>query len=590
MKTTEFVFFKNTPLTDFINTIHFESNTARDNFFLRGNHYETFPYLMQDYNFIRNRLSVQIYCDDVSQFLGVNYATFKSDFEDVRYYAFILSTTYLNDRVVQVQLMIDTVMTFTQGNVIEQFKNLTIKRQHLDNKTYKEFLPQLRTNSDILECTTKRYIHQKNERFLMNWVVFQSAVDLTKAWGDENNPKITTSTGGTFDKLTSPVNLYSCEYTQFPKLMEILKDVPWVAQNITKIFMLPFDFFDESQLKSVKVYKSDFQLKQFKDGGKSSDKLLNGIDYSINKLLSLFNLNAISEKHLFRSHYTTIELYSYDGQSILLDPAFLDDTTGLKLQAKTVLGYVNELRIFPLDYQTSESEETITQQDKPAIYKGTFLNNAFTFSNWTELPLLIDNYKLGIASNANQRQLAQDRLLTNRAKNVIDYSEPVTNENIEKKVYNGISVFSDVSIGALTGKLTDEYEYYRDLKAQQADMQLRTPTVTAQPSQNAFQVANDIFGFTLKVSGPTENEWEKIKTYYKVMGHQTEQFASQLAPIDSMQICNYVQFTGNYVIDGIPSEMLNMLKPLFENGVRLWHNNNTPNPMTQDISLNEPKF
>lgn len=43
MELTSFTFFKNTPLIDFQNTIHFDSNSERDDFFLNGNHYETLP-------------------------------------------------------------------------------------------------------------------------------------------------------------------------------------------------------------------------------------------------------------------------------------------------------------------------------------------------------------------------------------------------------------------------------------------------------------------------------------------------------------------------------------------------------------------
>lgn len=592
MKKTKFDFFKNTPLTDFINTIHFSSNSERDRFFLNEGHYDIFPYYMSDYNFIRDRLHVRVYCDDINNFLGVNYCTFKSEFEELRYYAFIVNTNYLNDRTVDVTLVIDTVMTFTQGNVIEQFKNLTIQRQHLDNKSYKELLPILRTNNDILQATTKQYIEQKNERFLMSWVVFQSSVDLTADWGDENNPHLVTSNGSTFDRLTSPVNLYACDYSQFPEFMKTVEKAPWVAQNITKILMLPFDvFIGLDVLKKVKVNGSDFELYLFKDGGKSINKQLSGINYTMAELLGTLGLNPISEKHLFRSGYCTLEVHSWDGQTLILDPAFINDTTGLIFMAQTVLGYKNEIRVFPLNYQSADSEKDIkNSKGDPVIFKGTYLGNALVFNNWTELPLLIDNYKLGVASNSNQRALAQSRLLTNRVSDFFDPTPAVNSENIQNKLYNAVNIVSDLSIGAITGKLSDEYEYYQNLKAQQKDMQLSSPSITASPDENAFQIANDMFGFTLKISFPSEVEMTKIKNYYRVMGHSVELFGSSLAPIDSMEICNYVQFTGNYTIPNIPNEFMDILKPLFENGVRLWHNNHTPNPMTQDITKNEPKF
>ena len=59
MKVTEFTFFKNTPLTNFQNTIHFNSNSERDNHFLNGGHYPTLTSQSDRvFNFIRDRSEV----------------------------------------------------------------------------------------------------------------------------------------------------------------------------------------------------------------------------------------------------------------------------------------------------------------------------------------------------------------------------------------------------------------------------------------------------------------------------------------------------------------------------------------------------
>ena len=89
MKKTEFRFFKNTPLIDFQNTIHFSSNSERDSFFLNGNHYPELSVKGLDFNFIRDRsqLVLNVSYNDIQ---GVNYCTFKSDFESTRYYAYVI--------------------------------------------------------------------------------------------------------------------------------------------------------------------------------------------------------------------------------------------------------------------------------------------------------------------------------------------------------------------------------------------------------------------------------------------------------------------------------------------------------------------
>ena len=57
--------------------------------------------------------------------------------------------------------------------------------------------------------------------------------------------------------------------------------------------------------------------------------------------------------------------------------------------------------------------------------------------------------------------------------------------------------------------------------------------------------------------------------------------------VQSNTIANFVQFTGSWSIDYADVAIVEMMKAQFENGVRLWHNNNQGNPMNQDILLNE---
>ena len=75
----------------------------------------------------------------------------------------------------------------------------------------------------------------------------------------------------------------------------------------------------------------------------------------------------------------------------------------------------------------------------------------------------------------------------------------------------------------------------------------------------------------------------KIRKYYKLFGYQINDQSGVLNVIDSMSICNFVQFSGSWTIPNVDVALIEMMKAQFENGVRLWHNNNTPNPMKQNI-------
>lgn len=580
LKLTKFMFFKNTPLTDFVNTIHFDSDSERDDFFLRGYHYQTIGKDTAQFNFIRDRSILTVSAENYFDWVGVNYCTFFSDFDNRRYYAFITDIKYDNSSV-RLTLVIDVVMTFTQGHILETMENLIIQRQHLSFKDYEKYLQIIRTNNDILQSTTKSYVHNSMHEFRSPFVVFQSSVDLTSDFGNKDKPNVVTSDGGVFDNMVSPVNVYACNVTRFKGLMEILKEYSWIGQNIQLIMVVPLEFLDDSELEDVSLKEPhSYTIKKFKDGGYSKEGLLKGISYTIEKLANIFTVDIKQEKHLMRDGYFTLEMYSWDGQSVLLNPAFLDDKTGLQMYTKSVYGYQNELRIFPLNYQTSEQEKDYSKLDDVTIYKGTFLNNAFIFSDFTRLPILIDNAQLAQAKSANTRELSESKLLSNRIKDT--FSDKT---NIQDKFYNAASVLSDLSPSGILGKMTDEYEFYRTQKAEFADMALNTPTITEQTKGNAFQLANDLFGITLKISAPEKNELDKIRRYYKALGYELNLNGEKLSNVHSMSVCNYIQFTGNFYLPNVPIEYINMLRPLFENGIRFWHNDGTPYP-TQNPILN----
>ncbi|WNM55519.1 hypothetical protein CoNPh33_CDS0018 [Staphylococcus phage S-CoN_Ph33] len=127
-KLTHFKFFYNTPLTDYQNTIHFSSNNERDNYFLNENHFNAIDYKNIPFNFIRDRNMVNLEQMSWQDAQGINYCTFKSDFENRRYYAFVNQIEYVNDHVTRMYLVIDTVMTYTQGNVLSNVQNAFIER------------------------------------------------------------------------------------------------------------------------------------------------------------------------------------------------------------------------------------------------------------------------------------------------------------------------------------------------------------------------------------------------------------------------------------------------------------------------------
>lgn len=581
MKTTSFVFFYDTPFTDYQNTVHFSSNSERDDYFLNGSHFSAFNYSNTPFNFIRDRSTLKLSMS-WEEAQGINYCTFLSDFENRRYYAFVNAIEYINDNVIEMTFIIDTIMTYTQGNVLEQLPNVNLIRQHLPRSEYNRMLPNLRNNDDVLKVSNKYYTANFLEQFGNNYVVFQSSADLAKKFGTKKEPNLETSKGLTYDFITSPVNLYVMTNGDFNNFMDKMSKYPWITQNFQKIQMIPEKFINSNDLVDVSTDEDITGLMTLKSGSTSNQWTLNNLSLSFNQLQSYLGVTEDELQHLVRNEYVTVELYSWNGDVMLIDAGKIQKSTGLKFKTKSIIGYHNEVRVYPEAYNSGEGEQPILSTNgNVLIDTGSYLNTNITFSSFAEVPILIDNGVLQQAQQANRVKNAEDKLITNRAKNIASGSDP------KSKFYDTASIISNISPTQLFSKFNDEYDFYRDQKAEYKDLALQPPSTTSSEMGNAFQIANSINGLTMKIGVPAPVDVETLAKYYKMFGYELNDPNTIISPIDSMTVCNYLQISGTYTINGIDPTLMGMLKSLLEGGVRFWHNNGTSNPMNRNVQANK---
>lgn len=583
-KTCTFIFFRNTPFNDFQNTIHFKNNVERDKFFLEDGHYTTLDYGSTQFNYIRDKSSITIKYPYES-FDGINYCSFKEEYTGKRFYAFVESYEYVREGLTLVNMIIDTVMTYTQGDVLMNLNNIIVDRQHLSMMDYRNSIDELRTNDDILKTSTKKYIFQKIHRMTEFYIMFTCACDLTGSFGTQDSPTFSASKGCVFDNISSPVNLYIVPQNKFNELCELLAPFPWISQNIKKVLQIPTEIIDNGQLIKQKTLEIEFdELYSFPaTGGRTTYKGEPVEDLTISKI-DLYKMHALDMEqdiHLLRNEYTTIELLSWNGQQIYVDPAYINED--LKICRTSVCGYHNQISFYIKDYMTTGTELDIKNKvgESISVAKGQFLNNSLIFNNFDEVPVQIDNYSLALANSANRRELTEQKLISNRLQSIVN-----PNDNLQDRFYNAVSVLSNAHPMNILGKFTDEYEYYRMQKAEFADMALTPNSITNQTTGNSFQIATDCYGVTIKISSINTSEWRKVKKYYKFFGYELKEYGTHLSNINSMSLCNYVKFSGNWHLNSVDVQLQEQLKILFENGIRLWHNNNTPNPFSQNIMEN----
>lgn len=580
MKLTRFKLFKNTLFTDMQNTVHFNSNSERDSFFdneFTGDNVLTFE---TSFNFRRDRgtLKVPILYENL---MGFNYCRFVNGFDEQVYYAYIVSMTYLNDKTTQLDLVIDTVMTFTQGNVLENLQNVEIIRQHLPQNVMNNRMDYLRNNSDVLETYSMMFT---NSTSLGSGVVFdefyyviQSAVVLdgdVKQFGTEDAPKMKTANGSTFDGISTPINLYLCGDDILTEWCSKMSDYPWIMQNVKTIIKIPKKLIDTNKLEKKTCAGVAMWRLAYK---KESEKITLPFKLTLPELRKFLRLRD-NESYLVRDNVINCYITDYRGNQLNFETGKIGNTNTIKISA--TVGVTNEINIFSEEYS----------QRNPADKKqGLYRDNQMTISQFDNVPVMIDNYTLNKANSAYSRSLENSRQISGRFGAITG-----KDSSLQDRLFNAVSVYSNVFSGGLTsapakavGLFSDEYEYYRDQKAQMNQWKITPPTVSEGSYTNANLTKTGDYGIWLKVSTIDSDELNNCRSYYGKFGFEAMSNDNQIYNVNSWTLCNWLQFRGNYVIPDIDRELFDVLKTIFEGGVRLFHSYDYLKNEC-DFTVNEP--
>ena len=565
MKLSQFTLYKNTNFTDMQNTLHFNSNTQRDNWFSSYFTDDNVITFTHPFNFRYDRGTLKVPMD-MNDLQGFNYCKFVDGFDGKTYYAFIVKTSYLNDKTTQLDLVIDVVMTYTQGNILENLQNVEVIRQHLPQQQLKAREEYLRTNNDILPTSTMMFVDPSQfttdsstgVQFNDFMYIIQSAVELDGDFGSEDKPKMNTATGGTYDGITSAISLYLVASNDLDRLLTELSKFPWITQNFKTIVKVPAFFFDLSQLNKVDC--KGVQLHVL-DGDKISTVLPLPFVLTKPKIKEVLGLKDF-EDYLVRDQVINIYLTDYRGNQLNFETGKIKDNN--TIYANSVLGAFNEIDIYSLQYGQRNSSKS-----KHGFYR----DNQMTINTFDNVPVLINNYTLNKANTAYSRQLENSRQITSRMNAITN-----PNSSVKDRLFNAISVYSNVFSGGLmsapakaVGLFSDEYEYYRSQKAQMNQWKISPPTVSEGGYTNSVLNKTGDYGIWLKVSTINNNELNSLRRYYGAFGHEAIPNDNQIYNVNSMSKANWVQFKGNYWINDIDRELFDQLKTLFEGGVRLWH-------------------
>ena len=564
MKLTQFTLYKNTLFTDMQNTVHFNSNNERDNFFnteFTGENVKTFE---TNFNFRRDMGTLKV-PELFENLMGFNYCKFVNGFDKKTYYAYIVSMKYLNDNTTQLDIVIDTVMTYTQGNILENLQNVEVIRQHLPQNIMNNRMDFLRNNSDTLQTSSMMFV---DSTLLGGAVVFsdfyyiiQSAVVLDgdiNQFGTEDKPKMKTANGSTFDGVSTPINLYLCSGDLLTEWTSKMSDYPWIMQNVKTIIKIPSILIDTSKLETKSCAGVTMWRLAYK---KESEKLVLPFQINEKRLREFLGLRS-NETYLLRDNVINCYLTDFRGNQLNFETGKIGRENNIVLSC--VFGVTNEIDIYSENYG---------ERDTSLSKHGFYRDNQMTITQFDNVPVMIDNYTLNKANTAYSRQLENSRQLSGRV-------EAITGKDstLQDRLFNAVSVYSNVFSGGLmsapakaAGLFSNEYEYYRDQKAQFNQWKITPPTISEGSYSNSNLIKTNDYGIWLKVSRINDDELNNLRSYFGKFGFEAMSNDNTIYDVTSWEYCNWVQFRGNYVIPDIDRELFDVLKTIFEGGVRLFH-------------------
>ena len=138
-----------------------------------------------------------------------------------------------------------------------------------------------------------------------------SSVDLTKDFGDEDDPKLRTSSGGVHDDIVSPLDLYCCKSKeQFTAMMNVLARYPWISQNISNVAIVPADLVTDSNLtKTTNSHVTDLdaiEFYRFTQNSKTND-LGALFNYPTQEALNVcFGFKPDTPSYMLRGEYANV--------------------------------------------------------------------------------------------------------------------------------------------------------------------------------------------------------------------------------------------------------------------------------------------
>ena len=362
-----------------------------------------------------------------------------------KWYYFITSCDYVNPASSRLRIQLDVWTTFYEGQ--NMFAQAYIEQGHIaqaDSKTvlapsgttfralntYLSANEGLDVGSEMFIADSENFSLQtdysSSELVQDDKVIIMSTADLSSAFGTIDNPNLTTAQGSSILGMYSGCAVYVTDFSSVNYVLGQLQTHSWVAQCIISITACPYRLLaghslSDSNFNGQAPSSQGIYFKTFDYSQPSSSWLVNlGPDRQIKKseiITGGFARNDIADlQKLWMYPYTTIEITTWDGNSLYLKPQdlWLDDTP-IHGFACLVPPFMR-VAIFPSYYAKSENSpdtypikfSNATTSASATLPNSDFLDSAVWITDFPQFSIVNNSYLTYMASTANQRAWSYD--------------------------------------------------------------------------------------------------------------------------------------------------------------------------------------
>lgn len=245
-------------------------------------------------------------------------------------------------------------------------------------------------------------------------IMIVTTIDLFSAWGDINNPRLSTATGQKVQGLPSGANVYTILPGAFPTLMTALKDRPWIAQGIISITAIPLNILELGYGHELSIIPgTGIQVGKITGSGSAGKSFYGIADWRNHMdILSYIPTRYRHLRKFLTSPYCMIEVTLRNGRPLILKPESWADTDSRIDVRPNYLPPDFRIAFTPRSYnaRAGAAQETGTNDtdgmnmSRPVLYDdgGDGMDVSTFLDNFPKFMIVNDSAVMYLAQNASQ--------------------------------------------------------------------------------------------------------------------------------------------------------------------------------------------